>query len=265
MDGLIAVPLGAVLGFLIGLTGVGGGALVAPSLYVILGLSYQEAIALSLIYSLFTKIVGAVQHIRQGTVLWKLTLLYGLTGIPGAVLGSHAIYRMGSATERVFPYVMAALLVTVAVLILLETVVRNLAAREKPFSPHVLSPPGIAAIAAFQLLVGVLLGITSVGSGSLVILSMLYLFRMTAQQIVGSNIVIALIMVVPASLTHFGLGGGSTRLSLLMLLMAGSVVGTVLGARTALRLPQWALKLVIVVLILAGAVATIVKAGRMAA
>ena len=262
MDWLIAVPLGAVLGFLIGLTGVGGGALVAPSLYVILGLSYQEAIALSLIYSLFTKIVGAVQHIRQRTVLWKITLLYGLTGIPGAVLGSHAIYRMGSATERIFPYVMAALLVTVALLILLETVVRNLAGREKPFSPHVLTPAGIGAIAVFQLLVGVLLGITSVGSGSLVILSMLYLFRMTAQQIVGSNIVIALIMVVPAGLMHLGLGG--TKLSLLVLLMAGSVVGTVTGARTALRLPQWALKLVIVVLMLAGALATVVKAGRIA-
>jgi uncharacterized membrane protein YfcA len=227
---------------------------------VILGLSYHEAIALSLIYSLLTKIVAAIQHIRLGTVLWKITLVYGFTGIPGAVLGSHAIYRMGSATERVFPYVMAALLVTVAVLILLETVLRSRAQREKPFSPYELSPGGIATIAAFQLLVGFLLGVTSVGSGSLVILSMLYLFRMTAQQIVGSNIVIALIMVVPAGLTHMGLGG--TRVSLLALLMAGSLVGTVIGARTTLRLSPWALKLIIVVLILAGAVATVVKAGQ---
>jgi len=226
---------------------------------VILGLSYQEAIALSLIYSLLTKIVGAIQHVRQGTVFWKITLVYGLTGIPGAVLGSHAIYRMGSATERIFPYVMAAVLVVVAVLILLETVLRSLAQREKPFSPHELSRGGIAGIAVFQLFVGILLGVTSVGSGSLVILSMLYLFRMTAQQIVGSNIVIALIMVIPAGLTHLGLGG--TRLSLLALLMAGSLVGTVIGARTALRLPQRALKLIIVVLILTGAVATVVKAG----
>lgn len=202
--------------------------------------------------------MGAVQHVRQGTVLWKLTLVYGLTGIPGAVLGSHAIYRMGSASDRVFPYVMAALLILVAGLILLETVLQRAAQREKPFSPHELSAGGIAAIAVFQLFVGILLGITSVGSGSLVILSMLYLFRMTAQQVVGSNIVIALIMVIPASLTHFGQGG--TRLSLLGLLMAGSVVGTVLGARTTLRLSQRTLKLVIVALILAGALATIVKA-----
>jgi hypothetical protein len=261
-DWPIAVPLGGVLGFLIGLTGVGGGALVAPSLYVILGLNYQESIALSLVYSLFTKIVGAIQHIRQGTVLWKITLLYGLTGIPGSIIGSHAIYRLGPATERIFPYVMAALLVTVALLILLETAVRNLAKREKPFSPYVLTLPGIAVIAVFQLLVGILLGITSVGSGSLVILSMLYLFRMTAQQIVGSNLVIALMMVIPAGLTHFGLGG--VDIWLLVLLMLGSLIGTVIGAKTALRLPEWALKLVIVVLILTGAVATVLKAGQIA-
>lgn len=259
MDWLITVPLGFALGFLIGLTGVGGGAVVAPSLYVILGLNYQDSIALSLVYSLFTKIVGGIQHIRQGTVLWKITLLYGLTGIPGSVLGSHAVYRMGSATERIFPYVMAAVLVTVAVLILLETVLRNLAAHDKPFSPYVFTPGGIAAIAVFQLFVGLLLGVTSVGSGSLVILSMLYLFRMTAQQIVGSNIIIALLMVIPAGLTHFGLGG--VNWTVLGLLMLGSLVGTVLGAKTALRLPQWALKLIIVVLISAGAVGTVLKAG----
>ena len=236
--------------------------MVAPALYVILGLSYQEAIALSLVYSLLTKVVGAVQHVRQGTVLWKITLLYGLTGIPGAVLGSYAIYFTASATARLFPYLMAALLVVVAALILLETLVRSLASRDKPFSPHSFTPAGIAAIAGFQLVVGVLLGITSVGSGSLVILSMLYLFRMSAHQIVGSNLVIALIMVLPAGLTHLTLGG--TDVSLLALLMVGSIVGTVIGARTTLRLPESRLKLVIVVLILAGALATVIKAGQAA-
>lgn len=260
MDWLITVPLGAALGFFIGLTGVGGGALVAPSLYVILGLSYQDAIALSLVYSLFTKIVGAIQHVRQGTVLWKLTLLYGLAGVPGAVLGSHAIYRVGPATERIFPYVMAGLLVTVALLILLETALRSLAEREKPFSPDALTGWTIAAIVVIQLFVGVLLGITSVGSGSLVILSMLYLFRMTARQIVGSNLVIALIMVIPAGLTHLGLGG--IRVSLLVLLMIGSIAGTVVGARMAMRLPERVLKLIIAVLLLAGAVATVLRAGQ---
>ncbi len=258
MDLLIAVPLGFVLGFLIGLTGVGGGALVAPALYVVLGLSYGQAVALSLIYSLFTKIVSAVQHVRQGTVLWKITLIYGLAGIPGAVLGSRLVYLADPGFQRALPLLMAAILLMVSVLMLVETTMRSLAAREKPFSPRRILWQGVLAIAALQLVVGALLGATSIGSGSIVILSMVFLFRMSAQEIVGSNIVIALIMVIPAGLTHYLAGGVDWRL--LGLLLLGSFGGAVLGAKAAMVMPERGLKLAIVALILAGAVSTIAKA-----
>ena len=258
MDLLIAVPLGFVLGFLIGLTGVGGGALVAPALYVILGLDYAQSVALSLIYSLFTKIASAVQHIRQGTVLWRITLLYGLTAIPGTVLGSQVIYWAVGGAERIFPFLMGAVLLLVSALMLLETSVKAIAAREKPFSPHRITWPGALAIGGFQLFVGALVGLTSIGSGSLVILSMVYLFRMSAREIVGSNIVIALIMVIPASLTHYLAGGVDWRL--LGLLLVGSVVGAVLGSKSTMILPDKILKLAIVALIVTGAVSTIAKA-----
>jgi uncharacterized membrane protein YfcA len=260
VDLLIAVPLGFVLGFLIGLTGVGGGALVAPALYVILGLEYGEAVALSLIYSLFTKIVSAGQHLRQGTVLWKITLLYGLTGVPGAVLGSRIIYSAGSEARRMFPFVMGGVLLLVAALMLMEAAVRSIAAREKPFSPHEITWPGAAVIAVFQLFVGALMGLTSIGSGSLVILSMVYLFRMSAREIVGSNIVIALIMVIPAGLTHYLTGGVSW--TLLIVLLIGSFGGAVLGSRSTMVMSDRALKVTIVVLIVAGAVSTMAKAWR---
>lgn len=258
MDGLIAVPLGFVLGFLIGLTGVGGGALVAPALYVLLGLGYGEAVALSLIYSLFTKVASAVQHLRQGTVLWKITLAYGLTGIPGAILGSRLVYLADPDLQRLFPLLMAAVLLVVAGLLLAEATVQTLAARPKPFSPHDLRGPGLVGIAAFQVLVGALLGVTSIGSGTLVILSMVYLFRMSAREIVGSNIVIALIMVIPAALTHYAAGGVDWRL--LGFLLLGSLGGAVLGSRATMVLPERALKLAIVALIVAGAAATVAKA-----
>ncbi len=237
---------------------MGGGALVAPSLYVLLGLDYGQAVALSLIYSLFTKIVGAVQHLRQGTVLWRITLVYGLLGIPGAILGSWMIYWMPSAAGRAFPLLMSAVLLAVGTLLVLESSIPALAARAKPFSPHRITGPGVVAIAAFQLLVGGLLGLTSIGSGSLVILSMVYLFRMRASEIVGSNLVIALIMVVPAGLAHYVAGGVDWRL--LAALLLGSLAGALLGARCTLLLPDRALKLTIAALIVVGAVATIVKA-----
>jgi uncharacterized membrane protein YfcA len=255
---LAAVPLGFVLGILIGLTGVGGGALVAPALYVVLGRSYADAVALSLVYSLLTKTVSAVQHVRQGTVLWRLSLLYGLTGIPGAIIGSRLVYAGTASTPRLLPLLMGAILLLAAALIALETSVARLMAWEKPFSPHHLTWPIMLAVAVLQMVVGALLGLTSVGSGSLVILSMIYLFRMSAREIVGSNIVIALLMVVPAGVTHYLTAGVPG--ALLAALLVGSLGGAVVGARMTMWVPEQPLKLTTAALIALGAVATIVKA-----
>jgi uncharacterized membrane protein YfcA len=197
--------------------------------------------------------------VRQGTVLWPLTVLYGLTGIPGAIGGSWLVHLAGVRGERIFPYVLVAVLLMVAAMLLLEAGIRSIAAWEKPLSPHAITWRVVVMIGAFQLVVGVLLGVTSVGSGSLVILSMIYLFRMTAQQIVGSNIVIALIMVIPAGLTHALTG--TTHWSLLGLLLSGSLVGAVAGARVTLRCPEQWLKVAIVLLVLLAAVATALRAG----
>lgn len=258
MDFLIALPLGFVLGFLIGLTGIGGGALVAPAIYVVLGRPYGEAVTLSLVYSLFTKVFSAYQHVRQGTVLWRITLAYGVLGIPGAIVGSRAVYWGGGAAQRVLPFVMGGVLILVAALIVLEAGVRSVAARPKPFSPHRLHWPLVVSVGVFQLIVGALLGLASIGSGSLIILSMLYLFDMSAKQIVGSNLVIALIMVIPAGLTHYLAGGADWRL--LAVLLVGSVGGGILGAKSTMIVGDRTLKFVIAALILLGAVATIVKA-----
>ena len=258
MEFIIDIPLGFAMGFVIGLTGVGGGAIVAPALYVILGMKYAEAVALSLIYSLFTKIFSVVQHLHQGTVRRKLTLLYGLTGIPGAVFGSRVLYLTGEQAQWIFPFLMSGVLMLVSLLILVEAEVQALFARAKPFRPDEIGWKIGLAIASFQLLVGTLMGLTSIGSGSLIILSMVYLFQMSAREIVGSNIAIALLMVIPASLTHFAAGG--VQWLRLTRLLVGSLGGAVLGSKMTVMLPDRALKRAIVVMILAGAVATVVKA-----
>jgi uncharacterized membrane protein YfcA len=258
VDILVTIPLGFALGFLIGLTGVGGGALVVPSLYVLLGMTYSQAVGMSLIYSVFTKIVGFVQHLRQGNVAWKLTLLYGLAGIPGSVLGSVLLYTVAGPVQRLFPFLMGAVLILVAALLLLEASVASLAMRQKPFSPERIKGKGVLGVAAFSTLVGALMGVTSIGSGSLIILSMVFLFRMPASQIVGSSIAIALIMVIPAGLTHFVAGG--VDLPRLVLLMLGSLFGTVLGSKATKVFSDRALKLAIAVLIFLSALSTFAKA-----
>ncbi len=236
---------------------MGGGALVAPALYVILGMTYTEAVAASLVYSVFTKIVGFAQHQRQGTVLWRMVMLYGLPAIPGAVIGSQLLYAFESA-QRLFALVMSGVLVIVAVLLLLEANIRRISDREKPFSPDHVGARGTVAIGLVAFAVGILLGITSIGSGSIIILTMVLLFRMSGRQIVGTNIAIALVMVLPAGLSHFAAGG--VRVPVLLLLLLGSVFGTVLGSRATMVVPDRGLKIVMGVLILVSAVATILRA-----
>jgi uncharacterized membrane protein YfcA len=152
---------------------------------------------------------------------------------------------------------MSAILLLAALLIACETPLARLMAWEKPFSPHDLTWPMALVVAALQMVVGVLLGLTSVGSGSLVILSMLYLFRMSTREIVGSNLVIALLMVVPAGITHYLTAGVPG--ALLAALLVGSLGGAVVGARMAMWVPEQPLKLTMAGLIALGAVATIVK------
>jgi uncharacterized membrane protein YfcA len=257
-DQLISVALGSGLGFLIGLTGIGGGAVVAPALYVLLRLSYQDAVTVSLIYSSVVKIGGALQHLRQGTVRWRPTLLYGLAGVPGAVVGARIVHWAGPAGERALPLFMAGLLPIVALLILTEQEIRRRAGWTTPFGTDRLTPASILVVAAWQLLVGLIMGLTSVGSGSLVILSMLYLFRMSASEVVGSSIVIALIMVLPAALAHAAVT--PVDWSLLALLLLGSIVGAALGAKVTLLVSDRTLKRMIVALIVVAAIATFVKA-----
>ena len=238
---------------------MGGGALVAPALYVVLQVSYAQAVTLSLIYSVFTKILAFLQHLRQGNVSWRITLIYGVAGIPGAVLGSQLLYTAQSPDHWIFPFLMSGVLVVVASLILLEASVQAIARWEKPLNPEYIGWKGVAAIAGFQLLVGTLMGLTSVGSGSLVILSMLYFIRMPTRQIVGTNLIVALIMVIPASLIHLGVSG--VDLPRLLLLLVGSLFGTVLGSKATMVIPDHLLKFLIAGLILISAVATVLKAG----
>jgi len=101
------------------------------------------------------------------------------------------------------------------------------------------------------------MGITSAGSWSLIILSLVYLFTMPAHEVVGTNIVIALIMVLPAAVTHLSLGGGGGNLHILGVLVIGSVAGAILGSRTTLLIPDRTLRFIVVLVISVSALARV--------
>lgn len=257
LDFLLTFFLGFVLAFFIGLTGVGGGALVAPSLFVILDLPYVEVIGTSLVFAFLTKLLSATQHIRQKTVHWHTALLFGLWGVPGAIASSYLLHDLEKWYESLFPLLMGGLLIIVAGLLAVDAIGFPRFHRVSRLVPGEISTQTFLGIGAFSLAVGALMGVTSVGSGSLIILSLVYLFTMPAHEVVGTNIVIALIMVLPAAVTHLSLGG--VNLHTLGVLLVGSVAGAILGSRTTLLISDRTLRFIVVLMISVSALATLAK------
>ncbi len=256
---LITLVLGFVLAYFIGLTGVGGGALVAPALFVVLDLPYPQAIGTSLVYAFLTKLLSATTHIRQKTVHWRLALLYGLSGVPGAIVSSYFLQDLGKRIGPLFPLLMGVLLLAVAGLLAGEAGHLPFFNRASPLAPENVSGPTMVGISTYSLGVGALMGVTSVGSGSLIILSMVYLFTLPARKVVGTNIVIALMVILPAAITHLSLGGVTLRI--LGILLLGSIAGAVLGSRTTVLVPDRILRFVIALLVAVSALATFIKIG----
>lgn len=256
---LITLVLGFVLAYFIGLTGVGGGALVAPALFVVLDLPYTQAVGTSLAFAFLTKILSAATHIRQGTVHWRLALLYGLSGAPGAIVSSYFLQDLGKRLGPLFPLLMGVLLLAVAGLLAGEAGHLPAFNRARPLVPEQLSGPTMVGIGTYSLGVGALMGVTSVGSGSLIILSIVYLFTLPARKVVGTNIVIALMVILPAAVTHLSLGGVTLRI--LGLMLVGSIAGAVLGSRTTVLVPDRLLRFAITLLVAVSALAIFIKIG----
>ena len=234
----------------------GGGALVAPSLFIILDLPFVEVIGTSLVFAFLTKLLSATQHIRQKTVHWHTALLFGLWGVPGAIASSYLLHDLEKRYESLFPLLMGGLLLIVAGLLVVDAIGFPRFHRVSRLVPGEIPTHTFLGIGAFSLSVGALMGITSAGSGSLIILSLVYLFTMPAHEVVGTNIVIALIMVLPAAVTHLSLGGG-VNLLILGVLVIGSVAGAILGSRTTLLIPDRTLRFIVVLVISVSALARV--------
>ncbi len=234
----------------------GGGALVAPSLFIILDLPFVEVIGTSLVFAFLTKLLSATQHIRQKTVHWHTALLFGLWGVPGAIASSYLLHDLEKRYESLFPLLMGGLLLIVAGLLVVDAIGFPRFHRVSRLVPGEIPTHTFLGIGAFSLSVGALMGITSAGSGSLIILSLVYLFTMPAHEVVGTNIVIALIMVLPAAVTHLSLGGG-VNLHILGVLVIGSVAGAILGSRTTLLIPDRTLRFIVVLVISVSALARV--------
>jgi len=239
--------IGFGVGILIGLTGMGGGALMTPFLILVLGTPPIVAVGTDLVYGAVTKIVGAFIHWRHGTVDLRLVGRLALGSVPGGLLAVVAIRFMpqsGLDADETVRRALGAVLCLVAVILLTRAVGVRL-----PQPPDRwrlwLQGRGTVLVGA---VVGALVGFTSVGSGSLLVPYLVGVFVLTPAQVVGTDVFHAAILVTATAAAHAQ--SGVVNWSIVAGLLVGSIPGVALGSWLAPRMPAPALRVGIAVLLL---------------
>jgi uncharacterized protein len=242
MDIRVAI-LGLVVGFLVGVTGTGGGALLTPLLIVLGWAPPMMAVGTDLVWSTLTKAAGAAIHWRQQTVDFRIVKRLALGSIPGALTGlallAHLRASGAYSPDRLVLRLLGGALVVVAATLFWRCFRSPRRSDAGENHDNGLRFAWTTTLAAF--VVGFLVSITSVGSGSLIIALLVVLYPATPlRRIVGSDIVHALLLVGVSAVGHLRLG--SINLSLLGALLVGSLPGVWLGSKMTTVVPEKALR-----------------------
>lgn len=241
MDPKVAL-LGLFVGFLIGLTGMGGGALMTPAL-ILLGLARPSmAVGTDLVWNALTKGVGSIVHIRQRTVDNQIVKRLAIGSLPGALAGIGLLaflrHRGVQHEDRLVVLVLGGALVFVALALYVRTFIG--ARLRLPTQAQISSSPWWLT-SVVGLVVGFLVSITSVGSGTLIVASLVFLYPATPlKKLVGSDIFHALFLVGVSAISHAGLG--TINYKLLGGLLTGSVPGVWIGSKLTARFPEKVLR-----------------------
>jgi uncharacterized protein len=249
---------GLIVGFTVGLTGMGGGALMTPILVLLFKVQPLAAVSSDLVNSLMMKPVGGAVHLRRGTVQWDLVRWLAIGSVPAAFVGVLVLRGIGtgsgveSTTKALLGW---ALLVAAIALVAKATLQarsgRRLAASgEQPNDiPYRIKP---LATLLVGLVGGLIVGMTSVGSGSLMIVLLMLIYpRLSSKSLVGTDLIQAIPLVASAALGH--LLFGDVDLGLTGSLVIGSLPGVYAGARLSASAPDVIVRPALVFVLLASA------------
>jgi len=239
--GLLAVAAG--IGVVVGLTGMGGGALMTPALVLFFNIPPVTAVSSDVVASAAMKPFGSWVHIKNGTVNWQLVRLLVYGSVPAAFLGVLLQHQFGSG-EDVQHFVKTALGVVLIIASAGLLVRAYLRLRERARSRDGSAPPlpkdrpDVVPRPVPTIIVGIIgglmVGLTSVGSGSLIIIALMALYpALKASQLVGTDLVQAVPLVVAAAIAHLAFGEVDWTVTLPVIL--GSIPGTYLGAQLSSR------------------------------
>jgi uncharacterized protein len=243
---------GLIVGIAVGMTGMGGGALMTPILVLLFRVHPLAAVSSDLVASLIMKPVGAAVHVGSRTVNWSLVKWLCLGSIPTAFGGVAVIrsFGTGHAVQNTVSTALGVVVLLAVAAVVVKGVVDRRRSAERPGTTDLpvrvrpLPTLGIGAATGF------IVGLTSVGSGTLVILALLFLYpRLRGSQMVGTDLTQAIPMVGSAAVAHVLYG--DFQLALTLSIIAGSIpgvlVGSLISSRTSSRIVRGALSVVLLV------------------
>lgn len=259
MDPTIVI-FGLGIGLLIGMTGMGGGSLMTPLLILLFGISPITAVGTDIFYGAVTKTAGAWRHLKHGTVHKALVFWLAAGSVPMAILGvwiisvlQHA-YGEDTVNQIVLGAVGAALLVVGVATLIRALFLRDVIPERQAM--HLYRRHIIAAVITGAT-TGFVIGLTSAGSGTLIAIALIAVFRLTPQRVVGTDVVHAAILLWAAGLAHWV--GGNVDLGLAANILVGSVPGVLIGSQLAVKVPTGFLRNALGVVMIASAIILVTK------
>jgi uncharacterized membrane protein YfcA len=256
---LIAFGLG--VGILVGMTGIGGGSLMTPMLILVFGVTPVTAIGTDLAYAAVTKTVGGYKHWTQKTVDLRLSTWMALGSVPAAVAGVYVLDLLEEAAGQDFDDLLLTLLAVALLLTGAATLVRAFlkSMHERERDTIELETRHKVAAVVLGVCVGFVLGITSAGSGALIAVGLILLFRLTPTRVVGTDVFHAAILLWAAGLAH--IVAGNVDFGLVGNILIGSVPGVWLGSHWSVRVEPAVLRTTLAVVLIGAGIALLIKAG----
>lgn len=238
---------GLAVGFIVGLTGMGGGALMTPMLVFFFGINPLAAVSSDLVTSALMKPFGGMVHLRHGTVNLRLVGWLVVGSVPSAFAGVLVLRALGqdNGVDEVVKLALGVTLVVAAFALIVKAYVTM--AKSAADRAHGVVQEGSAdqihevvvrpvPTVLIGVVGGLIVGMTSVGSGSLMIIALLLVYPMLkASQLVGTDLVQAVPLVAAAAVGH--LFFGDFQIGVAFALLVGSIPGVILGAHASARVP----------------------------
>jgi uncharacterized protein len=242
--------IGLVVGTLIGMTGLGGGVLLLPILIFILKVPPILAVGSDAVFNFVTKIGSGWVHLSKGTVRRRVVLALAVGSVPGSVLGVRLLIHLrniyGAWVNHFITTAVGILLLCIPTLLLLQRRIEDHVATRPPTMKSFIGMSGIGLIAGF------LVGMTSVGSGSIVMMLLLLFYSYTPRVMVGTDIVHAVLLTGVTGLMHWRVG--NVDFHLVASLLIGSIPGGLLGSYLSTHVPVlWLRRILCTVLLATGA------------